>query len=211
MPSGGSLAQISRSLAQSEVKAVANQCLAATAHLHAQGLIHLACTPENILVVKEHPITVQLVPVGVTPINGKLTVAEAEIAYAYAYAAPEVLRGSLHDTSDVYSIGIILLQLLGHRPDQFISTAATAGWSLRRCLGSIAKRGVLSIFGAAEKPTGQGVGSTYTSLITHMTEGDPQSRISATDALQHPWLASPQGLKRRASSEQRAADPKRRR
>ena len=105
------------------------QVLDAVHHAHAHGVIHRDLKPSNILVTEAG--SVQLLDFGVA----KLLTAqgeEAEITRVYGraltvdYASPELVRGEPSDcTSDVYSLGVLLYELLtGSRPYRVRTSAS---------------------------------------------------------------------------------------
>lgn len=92
------------------------------------------------------------------------------------YIAPEVLQGSYTEKCDMWSIGVILYIMLSGRPpinapneDAIIAKVKKAKWEFK---GSIWNN----------------ISEEAKDLISKLMEKNTQQRISAVDALQHPWI-----------------------
>lgn len=94
----------------------------AVAYIHKRGVIHRDLKPSNILLDQEGEQTyVRLIDFGIASIQGmaanaQLTSAGNELG-TIAYMAPERLSGVAAPSNDIYSLGVILYQMLtGHLP-----------------------------------------------------------------------------------------------
>jgi serine/threonine protein kinase len=91
----------------------------AVAYLHKNGVVHRDLKPSNILLQYEEGserVYVRLIDFGIAslpgqPANAPLTTAGHEMGTA-AYMAPERLNGIAAPSNDIYSLGIILYQML---------------------------------------------------------------------------------------------------
>lgn len=83
--------------------------------LHTNGLIHRDIKPENIMVTSDGPVILDL---GVLRnITRDTVISGEEFLGTIRYAAPEYLFGDPYDeTIDVYSLGLILLEIAKGRP-----------------------------------------------------------------------------------------------
>jgi TonB family protein len=106
-----SLAQVipDRPLSGPEARAMLLPVVDALAHLHGRGLVHGHIKPSNILVVGE-----QLkVPVESVRRAGPIPPAQGELP---TYDAPEVATGMRLPASDVWSLGVTLVEALAQHP-----------------------------------------------------------------------------------------------
>jgi calcium-dependent protein kinase len=99
-----------------------------------------------------------------------------EVKGSCYYVAPEVLTGGYTNKCDVWSIGVILYILICGRPP-------FDGLTESEILSYIAK-GEYSM----DSEIWDDVSQEVKELVHLMLEKDPQKRISANDALQHPWF-----------------------
>lgn len=123
---GGTLAQRLHNgpLPLSEVQQLFTALLRAVSYIHKRGVIHRDLKPSNILLDQEEgsdQIYVRLIDFGIASIQGMaarppLTQAGTEMG-TIAYMAPERLNGVAAASNDIYSLGVILYQMLtGHLP-----------------------------------------------------------------------------------------------
>ncbi|WWD16858.1 hypothetical protein CI109_101290 [Kwoniella shandongensis] len=158
------------------------QVISATAYLHAHHIVHRDLKPENILYKTRAPDS-QLViaDFGIAKHLENPDEELLEAAGSFGYAAPEVLANKPHGTKvDCWSIGVIAYTLL-------------CGYSPFR---SDDKMGLLK-----EMTRGRimfherywsKVSKTAKDFIKEMLVADPKKRLTAAEALQHPWLTSGQ-------------------
>ncbi len=122
--SGGTLAQRLHAgpLPLAEVQQLFTALVQAVAYIHRRGVVHRDLKPSNILLddeeVTEH-VYVRLIDFGIATKQGAaasppLTTAGHEIG-TLAYMAPERLNGIAAPSNDIYSLGVILYQMLTGR------------------------------------------------------------------------------------------------
>jgi serine/threonine protein kinase len=123
---GGTLAQrLQRGpLSLSEIHQLFSAMVRAIAYIHRRGVVHRDLKPSNILLDQEaesDQIYVRLIDFGIASLQGDitsppLTTAGNEMG-TVAYMAPERLSGVAAPSNDIYSLGIILYQMItGHLP-----------------------------------------------------------------------------------------------
>jgi calcium-dependent protein kinase len=150
--------------------------LGAIAFLHAHGIVHRDLKLENFLfeTLKENS-SLKLIDFGLS----RLVVGDEKLTGAVGssyYVAPEVLSGKQYDAKcDVWSIGVIAYMLLSGVPpfdgdsDRAIFKSVRSGnWSFTT--------------------TFQNISPEAKSFIQRCLVVDPAKRMSAKDALKHPWF-----------------------
>ena len=126
---GGTLAQRLQSgpMSLAEVHLLFSALVRAVSYIHKRGVIHRDLKPGNVLLDKEEggeQVYVRLIDFGIASIQGMAT-AEPELTQSgkevgtIEYMAPERLGGVAAPSNDIYSLGIILYQMLtGHLPGE---------------------------------------------------------------------------------------------
>src|SRR5713226_3955014 len=128
-----------------EVRQLFSALVDAVAYIHRRGVVHRDLKPSNILLDQgsEGQVYVRLIDFGIARSQGTaasppLTVAGHEMG-TVAYMAPERLSGIAAPSNDIYSLGVILYQMLtGYLPtsDQRISLPPPLDYVVRRCMAS---------------------------------------------------------------------------
>lgn len=118
---GGTLARRLQSgpLTLSETRKLFSALVQAVAYIHKRGVIHRDLKPNNILLDRaddSDQVYVRLIDFGIASIQGMaagaaLTTAENEMG-TLAYMAPERLNGIAAPSNDIYSLGVMLYQML---------------------------------------------------------------------------------------------------
>mmetsp|Transcript_61424 Transcript_61424/g.176207 ORF Transcript_61424/g.176207 Transcript_61424/m.176207 type:complete len:669 (-) Transcript_61424:56-2062(-) len=104
------------------VAVVIRQCLMAVAHVHAQGIIHKDLKSENILLLKSvdpqdpqaHPHAV-IIDLGIAELFSARLGRRARctvVAGTPTHMAPEVWRGNFGPVADVWSLGVVMFELI---------------------------------------------------------------------------------------------------
>jgi len=161
------------------------QILMALDHCHERGIIHRDLKPENLLLSsRDKNAIIKLADFGLAvEVKGEN---EPHSRHGFAgtpcYMSPEVVTGVPYGKEvDMWSCGVILyILLVGYPPWDF-------AWEddMRHKLYSQIKAGQYRY----ESPEWDEVTSEAKYLIDQMMSVDPQKRITAKEALNHPWIS----------------------
>ena len=122
-----------RNLSRRERLSLFLQILAAVAHAHSHLIVHRDIKPSNILVTERGEA--KLLDFGVakilTPVDGPEGATRTSLrALTPEYASPEqVLGGATTTATDVYSLGVVLFELLTGRRPYRVPTGAPEEWA----------------------------------------------------------------------------------
>ena len=97
-------------LTPEEVCILLEQLTSALAYMHSLGLLHRDIKPANILFDQDH--TLYLSDLGIVTWLGEKPGCDGHMMGTPHYIAPEILEGYVDERSDVYSVGILLYQML---------------------------------------------------------------------------------------------------
>ena len=162
------------------------QILSALTYLHVNKVIHRDVKPDNIMLYQEGSSSVvKLVDFGLarTLENGKDRM-ECAPSGAPLYLAPEtIMEVPLGFPVDVWSCGVILYILLYGTPPFWSENTSELFMAI---LDS-----EVDFTGNEKEP----VSFLANDLIQEMLVKDQNIRITASEALEHPWVAQPRGLK----------------
>lgn len=190
---------------QGQVKSYLYQLLQGVAHLHASGIIHRDLKPANIMLSRNHQIKIADFGLAKRWKTNLPTTPGMKVVTAW-YRAPEIFLGDPKAGSaiDLWSIGIIFIELmLGEPPFQkgsdpeiiqdlwalcgsptnehWPTAEALPGWSIARPRKTYAR----NIFGKYSKH----INKTGLDLLDKLLTLNPDQRITAEDALKHPFFS----------------------
>jgi serine/threonine protein kinase len=173
-----------RNFSEQKAASMMKDILSGLAYLHSKGIIHRDLKPENLLLTsKDENASIKLVDFGFAEQCGKenrLT----KCCGTPLYIAPEVLNAGLFKTgppyglaADMWSIGVILYVLLCGYPPFRAKTQADQF-----------KKVVQGKFDFPEHKVWGSISAEAKDLVSRLITLDPTQRLTAEQALKHPWM-----------------------
>lgn len=165
------------SLAEPPARQIFQGILRGVAYLHSLRIVHRDMKPENILMVSPtHP---KITDFGLSTFINKEDDKIHSLVGTPSYVSPELCAGIPYGTAaDMWSCGVMLFYMLsGLRP-------------FRGDTKEEVKREILTAAVKFPEAAFRRVGMNAKRLVLRMLDRDQKSRISAEDALNHPWLSS---------------------
>lgn len=164
------------SLSENEAALIMKKALSAVKHLHEKNIVHRDLKPENFLfshVGKDAEL--KLIDFGLArPIDDIESLKSA--AGTIFYMAPEVIRGNFSEKCDEWSLGAIMYLLLSGQPPFLGSTSR-----------EVASK-ILNDKIDMKSLDWRRVSKHAKDLLHKLLERDVQKRITAAEALEHPWF-----------------------
>lgn len=152
------------------------QLLSALTYCHEKSIIHRDLKPENVLLLGEDGnFTVKVADFGSSCVLDKERRLHGCFGSAY-YVAPEVLSNNYNEKCDIWSLGIIMYILLTGRPPY-------SGKDTETILKQVKENPlVITPFKVL------GLSKESVNLLQMLLSLSPSSRISAREAVKHPWI-----------------------
>ncbi|XP_010550381.1 PREDICTED: CDPK-related kinase 5 isoform X2 [Tarenaya hassleriana] len=168
---------------EEDAKAVVIQILNVVAFCHLQGVVHRDLKPENFLFTsKEENSQLKAIDFGLSDYVRPDERLNDIVGSAY-YVAPEVLHRSYSTEADIWSVGVIVYILLcGSRPF----------WARTE---SGIFRAVLKADPSFDEPPWPSLSSEARDFVKRMLNKDPRKRLTAAQALSHPWIKNSNDVK----------------
>ena len=156
------------------------QVLSAIRYCHKMKVFHRDLKPENIMIIKRYPegmFDVKIIDFGTAKIFQDNVKANNVVGSSY-YIAPEVLKGKYDEGCDLWSIGVIMYILLtgtppfnGETQEEIIDSVESGKYN-------------------TSIPQFTRLSENARDLISKLLKYNPLERISAEEALSHPWFSS---------------------
>ena len=175
--------QVKNQLSETQIAVIFKQVLSGLAYLHSNNIVHRDLKLENILIHEkekskttgEDLFNIKIIDFGTARIFDKNKNPQSIVGSSY-YIAPEVLRQKYNKECDLWSVGVILYMfIVGHAPfdgcdDEEITTNI--------------QRGVYRKNDRRWIKASKEVKDLIQKLLTYR----PSQRLSAIQALNHPWF-----------------------
>ena len=163
---------------EAETAFVIHQLLSAIRYCHKMRVIHRDIKPENIMIIGRENngcLHVKLIDFGTAKIFEEGNMQKGLVGSSY-YIAPEVIRGKYDEACDVWSIGVIMYIMLtgfppfyGNDDDSILNHVSVGKYD-------------------TTIESYQNLSDNAKDLITKLLKFDPKERITARNALNHPWF-----------------------
>ncbi|GBF92999.1 hypothetical protein Rsub_05835 [Raphidocelis subcapitata] len=166
-------------LTEAQAAAIARSLLLFIAHAHAKGIAHMDIKPENIMFdAGGSGGVLKVIDLGSAEFlhQGQLV---ARAFGTVRYSSPEMARDICGQGSDVWSAGVVMYQILGGRVP-FLKDNDEATLALLAAGPQVKFSG----------PRWRAVSEAAKDCIRCMLHPDPRKRPTASQVLQHPWLAA---------------------
>ncbi|KOC59655.1 Eukaryotic translation initiation factor 2-alpha kinase 1 [Habropoda laboriosa] len=150
---------------QAMISAILTQILCGLDYIHSRGIVHHDIKPSNIFISTSGQLQIQLGDFGLAcPLQKEN---HHSILGTHMYAAPEQLQGKCNPKSDIYSLGIVLLELLVHTKTHMERVKIINGL----------KRGQIPTTLTATYPK-------WAHIVSQLVQEDPEKRPSTNQLLQ---------------------------
>jgi len=156
------------------------QMLLAVNYLHGRGIVHKDLKLQNFLYQDHNADHLKLIDFGFSQIWDQSTHMSRSCG-TLAYAAPEVINGGYTSQCDLWSLGVVCFVLLvGHMP--FVGEEKAM------------KESILAGTYRWKHASWSHISDVGVDFVRMLLEMDPRRRLTAQQALQHPWVVNREGL-----------------
>lgn len=166
-------------LSEDEARTIMVQLVRSLHYLHSHEICHRDLKPENLLFAEEDNLSsLKLIDFGLSKMMGKRNERMTTRVGTPYYISPDVLTGSYGVQCDMWSAGVILYVLLCGYPPFWGNSDSTILAKVRR--------GVYNYSGTEWTNVSQ----QAKDFINHLLVMQPEGRLTAEQALTHPWMTS---------------------
>ena len=163
---------------ESEVTRIMRKIFSAVNYLHINGICHRDLKLENFIFShKGGDAEIKIIDFGLSKVYDPMKVADLSTIVGTAlYVAPEVLQGKYDYRCDYWSLGVVMYTLLGGYPPFF-------GDNNKEIFKKVIEAKLVF-----DSPVWIRVTKQAKDLISKLIVKEPEKRLTAAQALQHPWF-----------------------
>ena len=170
-------------LSETQISVIFKQILSGLSYLHSNNIVHRDLKLENILIsdkeyvemTGEEYFDIKIIDFGNARIFDKNLTGNSIVGSSY-YIAPEVFKRNYNRECDLWSAGVILYMLI-------VGSPPFDGKSDKQIMSSI-KTGIFN----KQKERWVNASLEVKDLISKLLVYEPSKRLTANEALQHPWF-----------------------
>ena len=175
--------QVKNQLSETQIAVIFKQILSGLAYLHSNNIVHRDLKLENILIHEiekskqtgEDLFNIKIIDFGTARIFDKSKNPQSIVGSSY-YIAPEVLRQKYNKECDLWSVGVILYMfIVGHAPFDGVDDDE---------ITDNIQKGVYRKDDKRWKKASKEVKDLIQKLLVYQ----PKKRLTALQALKHPWF-----------------------
>lgn len=177
-------------IGEDATQVITKQILDGIAYVHQLGISHRDLKPDNILIMQDDPIIVKITDFGLAKISDNTTFMKT-FCGTLAYVAPEIITGkheqplvpghNYSDLVDIWSLGCLVYVLLTtHLP----FNGKTQGQMFQKIKSGEFHESPLNSYQISQE------GRDFLKCCLQV---DPSKRLTAKQALKHPWLRGVDG------------------
>lgn len=172
------------SVGEEAAKEITKQILKAISYVHSQQISHRDLKPDNILIAQDDPVLVKITDFGLAKISNTKTFMKT-FCGTLAYVAPEIIDGRFAIDNDKYS-SLVDMWSLGCLVYVILTAHLPFSGSTQDQLYKQIKQGSYH-----EPPLKEaGISLEARNFLDSLLQVDPRRRLSAKNALLHPWILS---------------------
>eukprot|EP00792_Barthelona_sp_PAP020_P004630 TRINITY_DN2249_c0_g1_i1.p1 TRINITY_DN2249_c0_g1~~TRINITY_DN2249_c0_g1_i1.p1 ORF type:complete len:362 (-),score=76.50 TRINITY_DN2249_c0_g1_i1:164-1249(-) len=189
----------------SKIQSILWELLQALKYLHENNITHRDIKPENILI---HNNVVKLCDFGFARAQNKTCVNLTEYVATRWYRSPELLIGAKYTNAvDIWAVGCVFAEMVTGEPlfpgdselDMLSQVCSIAGSLIPEHIDLLKKNPIFANFIIKHEGFPYGLRSRMNpiafSLLVRLLDTDPDNRITAAQALQHPYFMQTSSVK----------------
>jgi len=162
-------------ISENQVQHIIRQLFLAINYLHSQGIVHRDIKPQNILVYNQSKLEIKLTDFGFAAMANEKTL--NEVLGSPLYMSPEILKNEEYDNKvDIWSSGVVCYIMVVGKVPFYSADKETLYEEIKTKEPE---------FNSKEF---QALSEHCTDFLRKVLTKDPTKRMSAKEALHHPWL-----------------------